>query len=373
MARNSRNLQLLFVYWVLLLTYGNADEKCGKSEFNGEAISDCGCSKLKRPSTEKKRGDSVPQNEIEMDGMASNLYSNTDIMVKVTGGQFTMGTNKPVFEADGEGPARKVTIDTFYLDVYEVSNSNFKKFVKSTGYVTEAEKFGNSFVLESRLSEDVKSKITQAVAAAPWWLPVEGADWIHPEGPDSNINTRMDHPVVHVSWNDATAYCTWKNRRLPTEAEYEFACRAGLEGRLYPWGNNLMPKGQHMMNIWQGNFPTEDSGEDGYNGTAPVTSFPPNKNGLHHIVGNVWEWVEDWWTVDHDLKDLINPKGPPSGADKVKKGGSFMCSKAYCYRHRCVARSQNTPDSSAINLGFRCASTTAPLDQTTESIQHEEL
>jgi len=319
---------------------------------------DCGCSKLNRKHEGSKPADCAKPGLPKAEG--SGEFPRTDQMVLIAGGQFEMGTNKPVFVADGEGPARLTNVSSFYMDVHEVSNAEFQEFVDAEGYVTEAEKFGNSFVLERLISQKTKEKITQAVAAAPWWLPVDKADWKHPEGPDSNINNRMDHPVTHVSWNDAVAYCEWKSKRLPTEAEWEYACRAGLKDRLYPWGNNLNPKGEHLMNIWHGEFPTEDTGEDGFAGTAPVNSFPATKYGLKNIVGNVWEWTADWWTTEHDNKPKSNPKGPKSGTDKVKKGGSFMCTKKYCYRHRCGARSQNTPDSSAMNLGLRCASSILP-------------
>ncbi|KAL1129394.1 hypothetical protein AAG570_013921 [Ranatra chinensis] len=276
-------------------------------------------------------------------------------MVFLRGGHFFMGTDKPVIRADGEGPERQVTVDPFYLDLYEVSNSDFLEFASSTGYVSEAERFGDSFVFETLISNETKEGITQAVAAAPWWLPVKEANWKHPEGPDSNINDRLDHPVVHVSWNDASAFCNWAGRRLPTEAEWEFACRAGLERRLFPWGNKLTPHDKHRMNIWQGDFPVNNTQEDGFFGTAPVDSFEPNAYGLYNMIGNVWEWTQDWWTPSHTARPLTNPVGPKSGKDKVKKGGSYLCHKSYCYRYRCEARSYNTPDSSAGNLGFRCA------------------
>ncbi|CAG2118781.1 unnamed protein product [Medioppia subpectinata] len=240
-----------------------------------------------------------------------------------------MGTNEPVFVADGEGPARDVTVHDFYMDRTEVSNEAFKAFVDETNYVTEAEVFANSFVIEKMISEDVKQNITQAVKEAPWWLPVPNAYWRAPEGIDSHINDRWDHPVIHVSWNDANRYCQWKGMRLPTEAEWEYACRAGLKNRLFPWG------------------------EDGFVGTAPVDSFPANKFGLKNIVGNVWEWTADWWTVKHSNEPSVNPKGPNSGTDRVKKGGSYMCHKSYCYRYRCVARSQNTPVCPDSPLAFR--------------------
>ncbi|XP_037759769.1 formylglycine-generating enzyme isoform X3 [Chelonia mydas] len=261
-------------------------------------------------------------------------------MALIPTGMFTMGTDEPEIQQDGEWPARRIHVSQFYMDRYEVSNAEFEKFVNATGYVTEAEKFGDSFVFEGMLSEQVKTEIQQAVAAAPWWMPVKGANWRQPEGPDSNISKRMDHPVLHVSWNDAVAYCTWAGKRLPTEAEWEYSCRGGLENRLFPWGNKLQPKGQHYANIWQGEFPISNTGEDGYKGTAPVTAFPPNGYGLYNIVGNAWEWTSDWWAVHHSEGETHNP--------------------SYCYRYRCAARSQNTPDSSASNLGFRCAADTLP-------------
>lgn len=193
------------------------------------------------------------------------------------------------------------------------------------------------------------------MAQAPWWLPVKGATWQHPEGPKSNITIRMDHPVIHVSWNDAFSYCSWLDKRLPTEAEWEVACRGGLSDRLFPWGNKLTPNEQFRANIWQGKFPYNNTKEDGYLGTAPITKFLPNSYGLHNIVGNVWEWTSDWWFTKHTSDQIKDPKGPLSGTDKVKKGGSYLCHKSYCYRYRCAARSQNTPDTSAGNLGFRCA------------------
>lgn len=266
-----------------------------------------------------------------------------------------MGTSDSPFPEDGEGPVRTVILHPFAIDKYEVSNGEFREFVLATGYRSEAEAFGNSFVLEYFLSKEENEKITEAVAGAQWWLPVTGANWMHPEGKNTSINDRMNHPVVHVSWNDALAYCRWKGKRLPTEAEWEYACRGGKKNRLFPWGNKFMPKDEYRANIWQGNFPTTNTGDDGCKGTCPVDSYAPNAYGLHNMVGNVWEWTIDWWSVGHDRRPSVNPKGPVSGSDKVKKGGSFMCIKAFCYRYRCAARSKNSADSSALNLGFRCA------------------
>ena len=279
----------------------------------------------------------------------------TNMMVKIPHGTFVMGTDEQFLPQDGEGPTRTVEISEFWMDKYEVNNWEFGVFVNASGYVTEAENFGDSFVLEYLLSEKIKEDITQAVANAPWWLPVKNASWQHPEGLDSNLIERWDHPVVHISWNDAVAYCEWRSKRLPTEAEWEYAARGGLRSRLYPWGNKFMPKGEHYLNIWQGEFPTENTKEDGCIGPCPVYSYYPNKFGLYNMAGNVWEWTSDWWTTRHTRDFTKDPTGPSDGKEKVKKGGSYLCHPEYCYRYRCAARSQNSPDSSAGNLGFRCA------------------
>ncbi|XP_060622290.2 formylglycine-generating enzyme [Anolis sagrei] len=328
-----------------------------------EAQGSCGCSTSRGNGAPREAAARKYSREVNLPQQPNNGPKGKDEgrqMASIPAGVFTMGTDEPAIQQDGEWPARKIHISHFFMDRYEVSNREFEKFVNATGYLTEAERFGDSFVFEGMLSEQVKSKIHQAVAAAPWWLPVKGADWKHPEGPDSNIVDRMDHPVLHVSWNDAVAFCTWAGKRLPTEAEWEYSCRGGLENRLFPWGNKLHPNGQHYANIWQGDFPTSNTREDGYTGTAPVTAFPPNSYGLYNIVGNAWEWTSDWWSISHSAETAQNPKGPPTGTDRVKKGGSYMCHKSYCYRYRCAARSQNTPDSSASNLGFRCAADTLP-------------
>ncbi|XP_075225019.1 formylglycine-generating enzyme [Lycorma delicatula] len=331
-------------------------------EITLENKKDCGCNAINRfPNVETKselhrRNYICESPTLRSIFIENNFYNIHDKMAFIKGGTFFMGTNKPIIIADGETPERKVKVSDFYLDIYEVSNYEFSKFINSTGYVTEAEKFGDSFVFEPLISEKEKTKITQAVAAAPWWLPVKGCSWKHPEGLDSNILDRLNHPVVHVSWNDANEYCQWAGKRLPTEAEWEYACRSSLDRRLFPWGNKLLPHGKHRINIWQGDFPVNNTVLDGFISTAPVDSFPSNSFGLYNMVGNVWEWTADWWTIQHDLNELNNPIGPKSGLDKVKKGGSYLCHESYCYRYRCAARSQNTPDSSAGNLGFRCAS-----------------
>ncbi|XP_063728811.1 formylglycine-generating enzyme-like [Symsagittifera roscoffensis] len=299
-----------------------------------------------------------------------------DSMVLVKGGVTEVGLEKPIIPQDGEGPIRKIDVPSFYIDKTEVTNAQFKRFVDATGYKTEAEKFGNSFVMQSFVSEEINSKITQSVASAPWWLPVDKADWQHPEGPDSSIKSRMDNPVVHVTWNDATEFCRWAGKRLPFEAEWERACNNGRPTRLFPWGNREKDKdGEWLLNIWQGKFPEENLAEDGHVGLAPVASYSSCHLGLHDMVGNVWEWTQDWHSVDHPKKPTIT--GPASGKDKVKKGGSFMCQKGFCYRYRCAARGNNSPDTSAYNLGFRCVKSevphpeTDPTDSSTSANKHK--
>lgn len=276
-------------------------------------------------------------------------------MVNIPKGSFMMGMEDSPFPGDGEEPERHVTMRPYSIDKFEVSNGEFAEFVAATKYKTEAELFGNSFVMEYFLAKEVEEEIDEAVANANWWLPVHGANWKRPEGRGSNIDDRMDHPVVHVSWNDAHAFCKWKGKRLPTEAEWEFACRGGLSRKLFPWGDDLKKDDKFHANIWQGKFPKQNSAEDGYNGSCQVDRFLQNDYQLYNMVGNVWEWVADWWTTTHSSRPVKNPFGPSYGTEKMKKGGSFMCHKNYCYRYRCAARSSNSADSSALNLGFRCA------------------
>jgi formylglycine-generating enzyme required for sulfatase activity len=277
-----------------------------------------------------------------------------DGMLHLPGGDFLMGSADPRgYPADGEGPVRTVTVKPFWIDPYVVSNERFAHFVRATGYATEAERYGWSFVFVGLLPADFPP--TRSVPAAPWWRQVTGASWQHPEGPASHIRERMNHPVVHLSWNDARAYCGWAGLRLPTEAEWEYAACGGLTQQRFPWGNVLEPEGQHRMNIWQGRFPDHNTQADGYGGTAPVEAFPPNGYGLYNMTGNVWEWCSDWFSADYHQKgSRRNPKGPPFGTQRVMRGGSYLCHESYCFRYRVAARSANTPDSSTGNLGFRC-------------------
>ena len=277
-------------------------------------------------------------------------------MIHLPGGRFLMGTDYAErFMMDGEGPVRPVTVAPFAMDATPVTNAQFAKFVGETSYQTEAERFGWSFVFWAHIPEEhFEAYVTDTVQGAPWWCQVFGASWKSPEGPHSNVEARGDHPVVHISFHDAQAFAAWAGKQLPTEAEWEYAARGGLEQKLYPWGDELTPDGEHRCNIWQGRFPTQDLGEDGYTGACPVKAFPPNGYGLWSMTGNVWEWTADWFGIVHEPRETTNPTGPAHGASKVMKGGSFLCHASYCNRYRVAARTQNTPDSSTSNLGFRC-------------------
>jgi formylglycine-generating enzyme required for sulfatase activity len=278
-------------------------------------------------------------------------------MIRLDGGMFLMGTDtNEGFPADGEGPVRKVHVDPFYVDQYPVTNESFEEFVRATGYQTDAERYRWSFVFAGHLSDEQRASIvSDTVASVPWWCQVFGADWRHPEGPDSSVSNRAHYPVVHVSWNDAAAYAKWAGKRLPTEAEWEYAARGGLEQKLYPWGDELTPDGKHLCNIWQGEFPDLDLAEDGYSAPAPVDAFPSNGYGLFTITGNAWEWCSDWFDAAyHVLATRNNPVGPRRGASKVIKGGSYLCHKSYCNRYRVAARSSNSIESSTTNMSFRC-------------------
>ncbi len=283
-------------------------------------------------------------------------------MALIKAGNFLMGTDHGRgYPADGEGPVREVSVDSFYMSPETVTNARFAQFVDETGYETEAEKFGWSFVFHLFVSPETRREVKKAVGGASWWWQVKGADWRHPDGPDSSMDDRLDHPVVHVSWNDAVAYCDWAGARLPTEAEWEYAARGGLEQKLYPWGNDLTPNDQFRCNIWQGRFPDLNTAMDGYVGTAPAGSFEPNGLGLYNVAGNVWEWCSDWFSRDFHLDGpRDNPHGPPAGQAKVVRGGSYLCHSSYCNRYRVAARTANTPDSSTGNMGFRVVGLPAP-------------
>jgi formylglycine-generating enzyme required for sulfatase activity len=278
-------------------------------------------------------------------------------MVQLDGASFLMGTDsEQAFPRDGEGPVRTVRLDPFWIDRYAVTTAQFAEFAKATGYQTESERLGWSFVFQGHLPEELRPSLVAAtVSGVSWWCKVNGAAWNHPEGPTSNIDARANFPVTHVSWNDAQAYAAWAGKRLPTEAEWEYAARGGLEQKIFPWGDELTPDGQHRCNVWQGEFPLIDRAEDGYAGPAPVDAYLPNGYGLHNITGNTWEWCADWFHASYHLTaSQHNPVGPLQGQAKVMKGGSYLCHHSYCNRYRVAARTYNDPDSATTNIGFRC-------------------
>lgn len=282
-------------------------------------------------------------------------------MVHVPAGDFLMGSDDPdTFIADGEGPVRAVSLSRYFIDATAVTNRQFAAFVKSTGYQTDAERFGWSYVFYALLAQEARSAVRDGVVPdAPWWIPVDGANWRAPDGPGSDVASRPNYPVVHVSWHDAASYAAWAGKRLPTEAEWERAARGGLRQARFPWGDELAPRGGHRCNIWQGEFPRFNSGEDGYVGLAPVKAFRPNGFGLYNTSGNVWEWCSDRWSATWHREDRprtrINPRGPSGGEDRVIRGGSYLCHASYCNRYRVAARTSNTPDSTTGHTGFRCA------------------
>lgn len=276
--------------------------------------------------------------------------------VSIAGGVFLMGDPfREGYPADGETPVHEVRLRDFYMDATTVTNGEFGEFVNETGYVTEAERFGVSAVFHLAFTGD-RADVLNEVEEAPWWFAVRGASWRSPEGPGSEISSRQDHPVVHVSWNDAQAFCAWAGKRLPTEAEWEFAARGGLAQARFAWGDELAPEGEWRCNIWQGQFPVANTLDDGYLTTAPVRSYRPNLFGIWQMAGNVWEWVADWYDSGYygqSARD--NPSGPAEGTTRVLRGGSYLCHASYCHRYRVAARSSSTLESTSGNVGFRCA------------------
>ena len=301
-------------------------------------------------------------------------------MVLIPGGVFSMG-------GDGDGwkdefPKHKVEIDSFWMDINEVTNNQFLEFVNSTGYITTAErnidwnqikkdlppntpKPDDSYLVPSSLVFFPTSGAVNLNDVSQWWRFINGANWRQPQGPGSNIDGKGNHPVVHVSWYDAIAYCEWAGSRLPTEAEWEYASRGGIIDATFSWGNEDLDEGKLKANTWNGNFPYYNSKDDGFIYTADVRSFEPNGYGLFDMSGNVWEWCSDWYDENYyySVSEIlsINPQGPPKSYDsnepyaqkKVSRGGSFLCHKSYCTGYRNSMRMKSTPDTSSMHTGFR--------------------
>ena len=300
----------------------------------------------------------------------------TEGMIRIPGGSFLMGSDQHYPE---EAPAHKVKVRGFWMDAHTVTNRDFQRFVEATGHVTLAEKPANAEDYPGAKPELlVPSSVMFQKSAGPvdlrnpynWWTYVAGADWRHPRGPDSSLEGLLDHPVVHVAFEDAEAYARWAGKELPTEAEWEFAARGGLDGAAYVWGDEYMPDGKPMANTWQGEFPWQNLLEDGHEWTAPVGMFPPNGYGLHDMAGNVWEWTVDWFQNHDQIQKscctLDNPRGGQAEKSydprtpairiprRVMKGGSYLCAPNYCRRYRPAARMAQPIDTSTCHLGFRC-------------------
>ena len=299
-------------------------------------------------------------------------------MVWIPGGTFRMGSDKHYPE---EAPVHRVTVDGFWMDRAPVTNRQFRDFVNATGHVTFAElppdpkdypgALPHMLYAGSLVFMQPESAVNLS-DWAQWWAFLKGASWRHPYGPKSNINSFDSHPVVHVTFSDALAYAKWAGKDLPTEAEWEFAARGGLDGAEFAWGDEFTPGGKHMANTWQGEFPIQNIAEDGFNRTSPVTAFPRNGYGLRDMIGNVWEWTTDWYSLKHEAdapKACCIPENPRGGSEdasldpcrpnikiprKVLKGGSHLCAPNYCRRYRPAARHAQPIDTSAIHVGFRC-------------------
>ena len=297
-------------------------------------------------------------------------------MVWIPGGTFVRGGDAPAMR--DARPVHAVAVSGFWMDRNAVTNEQYAEFVEATGYVTVAERVPDGRDFPDARPEDLvpgSATFTPPKGPVPlddylgWWRYVKGADWRHPEGPKSDLRGRENHPVVQVAWEDAVAYARWAGKRLPTEAEFEFAARGGLEGKRYAWGDEFRPEGRWMANIWQGRFPYENTEEDGYRATAPVGSFPANGYGLHDMAGNVWQWCSDWYRPDYyrtlaagrlPVRDPLGPKDSHDPAEpgirkRAMRGGSYLCTDQYCTAYEVGARGKGAEDSGTNHVGFRCA------------------
>jgi formylglycine-generating enzyme len=365
-----RNITWIFILFVLLLSCNNTTtDKISATPATKDSIHTCMA---------------IPQRFAASDSNNIQASGNTSLngMVLIPGGTFDMGGDNEQASAD-EYPKHSVTVDSFYMDITEVTNAAFKKFTDATGYITTAEKKPDWEELKKSVPPGSPKPAEEMLQAASlvfrqssgpvslsdynqWWSWVAGANWKHPEGPNSTIDGKENYPVVHVSWDDAMAYCKWAGKRLPTEAEWEYAARGGLIGNIYPWGNEHVNTGTPKTNSWEGKFPYLNEQKDGFIKYAPVKTFNCNKYGLFDMAGNVWEWCSDWYDYNYykilEGKTTINPKGAvksfdpdePYTAKRSLRGGSFLCNDSYCSGYRVARRMKSSPDTGLEHTGFRC-------------------
>ena len=356
---------------MLLLLFTACETIVDKQAINADSLAHCSSNLPSRFKVDSSKQLIQPADSASKKGM-----------VWIPGGTFSMGASDDQGRKD-EYPQHPVTVSGFWMDVTEVTNADFKKFVEATGYITTAERKPEWEELKKQLPEGtqkppdsvlVPAALVFVPAAQPimlndasqWWSWVKGACWKHPQGINSDINKKDNYPVVQVSWDDAVAYAKWAGKRLPTEAEWEFAARAGLKDQPYTWGSEPVTSGPQKTNIWEGHFPDHNTLEDGYALASPVKSFRANGYGLYDIAGNVWEWCSDWYDAGYYAqqagKSLQNPVGPSTSMDpeeptvpkKVVRGGSFLCHASYCASYRVSARMKTSPDTGLEHTGFRC-------------------
>lgn len=362
----------MIIVWIVILFFVACNGNTNNTNLANKDTSTSCC--VKAPS---RYGVAIPATQF-----ANGTDSSTKGMVLIPAGVFEMGGDNSQASAD-ELPKHMVRLDSFYIDVTEVTNAQFRKFVDATGYITTAEKAPDWEELKKSLPPGIPKPADSTLVAASlvfkatagavnlndyskWWGWVAGANWKHPQGPKSDIVGKDNYPVVQVSWDDANAYCKWAGKRLPTEAEWEFAARGKLVNNIYPWGNENIAAGKVKANTWEGKFPYYNALKDGYFGAAPVKSFAPNAYGLYDMAGNVWEWCSDWYNNGYYQsckgKTMVNPKGAEDSYDPeepyIKKrslrGGSFLCNDAYCSGYRVARRMKSSPDTGLEHTGFRC-------------------
>jgi len=368
-----------FLFLFLMICISCQSEQTKKTMTQADSLENCSSNLPSRYGVSPYKGN-----------IQTSKTGRTKGMVLIPSGEFLMGGSDQDLRAD-EYPRHKVRLSAFWMDATEVTNASFTRFVNATGYKTTAERKPDWKELQKQLPAGTPKPPDSVLQAASlvfnppkhvqdldnvsqWWKWQKGADWKHPQGPNSSIQGKDNYPVVHISWDDAMAYCKWAGKRLPTEAEWEYAARGGLSNATYPWGNEDIEKGTPRANTWQGTFPVHNTSSDGFKGLAPVSQFKPNNYGLYDVAGNVWEWCSDWYRPDYyrsiAKETSLNPAGPqdsfdpmePGAPKRVVRGGSFMCHPSYCKGYRVSSRMKSSTDTGLENTGFRCVISAASIN-----------